>query len=105
VILKIEEYIKLVNPSETIYIAFDGVAPVAKLNQQRCRRYKSHYQNQMKKSIYKNSQADAWNTASITPGTKFMNKLNENINYQILEVYQSFRWKFFLKILVKKVLY
>jgi len=28
-----------------------------------------------------------------------MNKLNENINYQILEVYQSFRWKFFLKIL------
>ena len=28
-----------------------------------------------------------------------MNKSDQNIKYQILEVYQSFRWKFFLKIL------
>ena len=84
VILKIEEYIKLVNPSENIYIAFDGVAPVAKLNQQRARRYKSHYQNQMKKSILekdnkKKGLVDPWNTASITPGTVFMNRLTEKI--------------------------
>jgi 5'-3' exonuclease len=85
VIHKIEEYITLVNPSENIFIAFDGVAPVAKLNQQRSRRYKSHYQNQMKKSILeknnkeKHTFVDSWNTASITPGTVFMNKLNEKI--------------------------
>ena len=88
VIHKIEEYITLVNPSENIYIAFDGVAPVAKLNQQRSRRYKSHYQNQMKKSILQKEKEkdkdkkgfiDSWNTASITPGTIFMNKLNDKM--------------------------
>ena len=44
VISKIEEYISLIQPSGVIYIAFDGVAPVAKLDQQRDRRYKSWYQ-------------------------------------------------------------
>lgn len=86
VIHKIEEYIALVKPSENIFIAFDGVAPVAKLNQQRSRRYKSHYQNQMKKSILekKNTFVDSWNTASITPGTPFMNKLNAKMKKYFL---------------------
>ena len=39
--LKIDEYISIINPDCTIIIAFDGVAPVAKLEQQRGRRYKS----------------------------------------------------------------
>jgi 5'-3' exonuclease len=85
VINKIDQYIFLVKPIENIYIAFDGVAPVAKLNQQRERRYKSYYQNQMKKSILKNNKkalVDSWNTSSITPGTVFMNRLNEKMrNY------------------------
>ena len=40
VILKIEDYVSIVQPSKTLIIAFDGVAPVAKLEQQRSRRYK-----------------------------------------------------------------
>ena len=44
VILKIEDYVSIVQPSKTLIIAFDGVAPVAKLEQQRSRRYKSWYQ-------------------------------------------------------------
>ena len=43
VISKIEEYILLISPDTTIYIGFDGVCPVAKLEQQRDRRYKSWY--------------------------------------------------------------
>ena len=34
----------IIKPDNIIYIAFDGVAPVAKLEQQRSRRYKSLYQ-------------------------------------------------------------
>ena len=52
VILKIEEYISVLEPRDTVIIAFDGVAPVAKLEQQRERRYKSWYQNEVSKSIW-----------------------------------------------------
>jgi 5'-3' exoribonuclease 1 len=76
---KIDEYIHLLKPDNTIYIAFDGVAPVAKLEQQRSRRYKSLYQNNISRSIYKDAKADPWNTTAITPGTLFMKKLNDKI--------------------------
>ncbi len=75
---KIDEYIALINPDNNVFIAFDGTAPVAKLEQQRQRRYKSLYQGQITKTIMKNS-VDPWNTTAITPGTKFMVDLNEKI--------------------------
>jgi 5'-3' exonuclease len=74
---KIDEYIFQLKPSNIVYIAFDGVAPVAKLEQQRSRRYKSLYQNNISKSIFKDAKPDPWNTTAITPGTIFMKKLNE----------------------------
>ena len=73
VILKIENIIKIINPSETVFIAFDGVPPIAKLNQQKNRRYKSSLQNTMFNKI------SPWDTCSITPGTKFMTNLNNTI--------------------------
>ena len=79
VIKKIDEYIILIEPDTYIYIAFDGVAPVAKLEQQRDRRYKSIYQTQISKSIFKDTKPDPFNTTAITPGTKFMNELNKEI--------------------------
>lgn len=80
VIAKIEHYISIIEPKKTVYIAFDGVAPVAKLEQQRQRRYKSWYQNEISKLIYKKTTDDAWNTAAITPGTIFMSELNKIIS-------------------------
>jgi 5'-3' exoribonuclease 1 len=79
VISKIEEYISIIQPSSTAIIAFDGVAPVAKLDQQKSRRYKSWYQNQISQNIFKKETNDPWNTAAITPGTKFMSELNQTI--------------------------
>ena len=76
VFTKIEEYILIIKPNKNIYIAFDGVAPVAKLDQQRERRYKSLYQTEISKTIFKNAKTDVWNTAAITPGTKFMKELS-----------------------------
>jgi 5'-3' exonuclease len=76
VIAKIEYYIGIVEPQKTVIIAFDGVAPVAKLEQQRQRRYKSAYQNEISRQIFKKTASDPWNTAAITPGTIFMSELN-----------------------------
>ena len=80
VISKIEEYIAVIQPSKTVIIAFDGVAPVAKLEQQRSRRYKSGYQAEISRMIFKKEKENAWNTTAITPGTKFMSDLNEKVS-------------------------
>ena len=91
VILKIEEYISIINPSKTVIIAFDGVAPVAKLEQQRSRRYKSWYQNEISRMIFKKEKEDPWNTSAITPGTKFMSELNNMVSkYFMNEVKNKF---------------
>jgi 5'-3' exonuclease len=88
VILKIEYYIETIEPKQTVIIAFDGVAPVAKLEQQRSRRYKSWYQNEMTRDIFKNLNPDPWNTVAITPGTKFMTDLNTCVTAHFAK-YQS----------------
>jgi len=75
VIANIKKYIHFINPSSNIYIAFDGVAPFAKMEQQRTRRYKSQYLSELPFIISKSR----WNTAAITPGTNFMNTLSEQI--------------------------
>ena len=85
VIQKIKEYIVLINP-QTTTITFDGIAPFAKLCQQRERRFKSHYQNKIKKRIFnKPLVSDFWDTAKITPGTSFMKRLTEKIKEHFVE--------------------
>jgi 5'-3' exonuclease len=81
---KIEDYIKLLEPTGIVIIAFDGVAPVAKLEQQRTRRLKSQIISELEKEVkvkYDNSiiHKKCWDKASITPGTKFMDELNNYI--------------------------
>lgn len=66
--------IQQLKPNKRILIAFDGVAPMAKLDQQRNRRYMAAYQ----KSLADKPSVE-WNTASITPGTAFMQKLSDDI--------------------------
>lgn len=75
---QIHSYISLVKPTETVIIAFDGVAPVAKLDNQRNRRYKSEFTSSVmaKAGVVKRS----WDTTAITPGTPFMEKLDSGLN-------------------------
>lgn len=84
VIKNIKMYIDIIRPSKTIFIAFDGVAPFAKMDQQRTRRYKSLFtnQNSFVKNNIPNNNANLWNTAAITPGTEFMEKLSKRIEYE-----------------------
>ncbi len=76
---KIEYYINEIKPNNRVIIAYDGVAPVAKMEQQRTRRYKSMLERKMKKVISPISYYESyeWKTTAITPGTEFMTKLNE----------------------------
>jgi len=77
---KLDHYIKLLGPAQRVLIAFDGVAPVAKLDQQRKRRYMSWYNEKIVAEL-KNEKSDTttWNTSSITPGTEFMKQLASDI--------------------------
>ncbi len=76
---KIDYYVSVLNPQTRVFIAFDGVAPVAKLSQQRDRRYKSWYTAQIQRDIEGAGYKEAWNTSAITPGTNFMRQLNEEV--------------------------
>ena len=76
---KIDEYINIIKPTTNIFIGFDGTCPKAKLEQQRTRRYKSTYQSQISKNIFKNTTIDPFNTVAITPGTLFMHTLNNKM--------------------------
>ena len=88
---KIAEYVRQVKPSNRVFLTFDGVAPVAKLNQQRERRYKTWYTAEIEKEIERRQGAVAsaalavdreysWTTACITPGTRFMDKLHARMS-------------------------
>jgi 5'-3' exonuclease len=74
---KIHNYINIVKPTETVIIAFDGVAPVAKLENQRNRRYKSEFTTSMLKRA--GIDKKSWDTTAITPGTPFMTKLDKGL--------------------------
>ena len=76
----IKNYILRSRPSETVMITFDGVAPLAKMEQQRTRRYRSDFISNI--AIHSDSPTKKWNTAAITPGTKFMEKLSKAIEYE-----------------------
>ena len=80
VIEKIGHYIKKISPKKTVYIAFDGVAPFAKMEQQRTRRYKSNFMSNINNSSGSISTGRVWNTTAITPGTTFMRKLSTEID-------------------------
>ena len=67
-----------VKPSQLLYIAVDGVAPRAKMNQQRRRRYLSSFRNDKINEFKRNSQIEfiSWDSNCISPGTEFMKRLD-----------------------------
>jgi 5'-3' exonuclease len=82
----IDFLIKITRPTRLIYIAVDGVAPIAKIDQQRKRRYKSYYENKFRNDLmtkYSIPHNELWSNVVITPGTQFMEKLHNALNKHI----------------------
>jgi 5'-3' exonuclease len=75
---RIKFYIKNYKAKKYIICA-DGVAPLAKMIQQRKRRYLNIYKNTL------DNVNITWDTNAITPGTLFMDKLNTYINKNIID--------------------
>ena len=84
-IKRIDQLIEFLNPTSKCYIAFDGVAPFAKLQQQRIRRFKSSFEKQAKQELGIVVESNHWDTNTITPGTKFTELLSKHINYYFKE--------------------
>ena len=68
--LKLDQVVDTIKPTRTLIIAVDGVAPPAKLVQQRMRRYR----DANGKEFF--PEEKRFNTTNITPGTTFMTQVN-----------------------------
>ena len=73
IIERIRHYVRYIGPTKTLYIAFDGVAPLAKMEQQRTRRHKTV-------ATATHNNPNAWSTCNITPGTPFMQQLSDKVH-------------------------
>lgn len=77
---KMNELASICKPTKGIIICIDGVAPVAKMLQQRYRRFKSIYDKEVERKVYERHDAPVpfqWDTNAITPSTEFMVQMNK----------------------------
>lgn len=83
-----DKLVSLVEPS-LIYMAIDGVAPRAKMEQQRIRRYRSIKIKELDDTVYNKYGINnvTFDTNCITPGTIFMYKLSIFLKKYISERY------------------
>ena len=96
--LIMEYLIKLIDfsePDELLYIAIDGVAPRAKMQQQRSRRVRSVKEYSMKNDILKkyNNFSEHFDSNCITPGTIFMKKLSNFLKSKMKELSENEDYK------------
>ncbi|KAL4886237.1 XRN 5'-3' exonuclease N-terminus-domain-containing protein [Aspergillus karnatakaensis] len=84
----IEHLYGKIKPKKLFFMAVDGVAPRAKMNQQRARRFRTALdaETAKEKAIAQGVEMpkeDPFDSNCITPGTEFMAKLTEQLKYFI----------------------
>ncbi|KAI9448245.1 exoribonuclease 2 [Lactarius indigo] len=96
-----ERVVNMVRPRKLLFMAIDGVAPRAKMNQQRSRRFRTAQEAQEKEEARKESVAmwesmgktisedekskKPWDSNAITPGTPFMELLAKSLRYWVVQ--------------------
>jgi 5'-3' exoribonuclease 1 len=84
----IEHLFGKIKPKQLFFMAIDGVAPRAKMNQQRARRFRTALdaEKAKEKAIREGVEMpkeDAFDSNCITPGTDFMARLTQHLKYFI----------------------
>lgn len=84
----IEHLFGKIKPKQLFFMAIDGVAPRAKMNQQRARRFRTALdaENAREKAIKEGVEMPkepAFDSNCITPGTEFMARLTQHLKYFI----------------------
>ncbi len=82
----IEHLFGKIKPKKLFFMAIDGVAPRAKMNQQRARRFRTALdaENARQKAIREGTEMpkeEPFDSNCITPGTAFMAKLSQQLKY------------------------
>jgi 5'-3' exonuclease len=77
----INTVVNVVKPTDLVYIAIDGVCPMAKMVQQRKRRYISAWRREKLEPYMTGNKL--WDSNIITPGTQFMTVFNEKIKAHV----------------------
>lgn len=90
VVKYLDYLINVVNPTELIYVAMDGVAPLAKIKQQRLRRYKSiketKEKDQLKAKYGVKQDSIKQDFNMISPATEFMFILSQKIQNYLMTI-------------------
>ena len=92
----VDRLVRAIRPRRLLYLAVDGVAPRAKMNQQRARRFRAaeearelaEIQDQVRDTMGKSKAAakpasSAWDSNVITPGTRFMTMMSDYLRFYI----------------------
>lgn len=80
----IDEIVHMVKPRKLILLAVDGVAPRAKMNQQRARRFRSAKDSiELREQLLSQGKEvpELFDSNQISPGTQFMYELGKNLEW------------------------
>jgi len=98
IFLYLDRLFRIIRPKRLVYMAIDGVAPRAKMNQQRARRFRAAQEREEMereqeklrqdweaegRTLPNRSSGKVFDSNVITPGTNFLHKMSEAIRYYI----------------------